>query len=82
MTSKEFEELKNGDICKVIRGKDAGMKCIVLHKEQTASTRWMTPSSMVVLVKPLYPDDRFDSATVSYRYFKLLSHTELQVISD
>lgn len=80
MTTKEFEELKNGDICKIIRGKDAGIKCVVLHKEKSPSIRWKAPSSMVVLVKPLHPDDLFDSATVAYRYFKLLSHTELQVI--
>lgn len=80
MTTKEFEELKNGDICKIIRGKDAGIKCVVLHKEKSPSTRWKAPSSMVVLVKPLHPDDLFDSATVAYRYFKLISHTELQVI--
>lgn len=75
MTSKEFEELKNGDICKVIRGKDIGMKCVVLHKEHA-------PNSKVVLVKPAYSGEIFDSATVAYRYFKLFSHTELKVLSE
>ena len=74
MTSKEFEELKNGDICKIIRGKDAGMICIVLHKEYA-------PKSMVVLVKPAHPFEIFDSPTVAYRHFKLFSHTELKVLS-
>lgn len=75
MTSKEFEGLKNGDICKVIRGKDIGMKCVVLHKEHA-------PTSKVVLVKPAYSGEIFDSATVAYRYFKLFSHTELKVLSE
>lgn len=74
MKAMEFEKLKSGDICKVIRGKDAGKRCIVLHKERTVK-------SMVVLVKPAYDDVIFDSATVAYRYFKLFSHTELQVLT-
>lgn len=74
MTSKEFEQLKNGDICKVIRGKDAGIECVVLHKERS-------PLSMVVLVKPAYLGEIFNSPTVAYRYFKLFSYTELKVLT-
>lgn len=73
MTSEEFVTLKVGDVCKVIRGKDKGRKCVVLHKEGR--------KSQVVLVEPLYPGELFDSASVAYRYYKLFSYTELQVLS-
>lgn len=75
MTSKEFKELKIGDICKVIRGRDSGLECEVLHKQSASKSK-------VVLVKPAYPEEIFDSPTVAYRYFKLFSHTELEIISE
>lgn len=75
MTSKEFMKLKNGDICQVIRGRDIGLKCLVLHKEQSTKSK-------VILVKPENPEDIFDSPTVAYRHFKLFSHTELRVLHD
>lgn len=81
MTAMEFKQLEIGGICEVIRGKDAGIKCVVLDKEQAPSTEWKTSSSMVVLVKPLNPNEYFDSATVAYRYFKLFSHTELKILA-
>lgn len=81
MTAKEFDLLKVGDICEVVRGKDVKMKCVVLHKEQSESLEWKIPKSMVVLVKPMYSGCRFDSNTVAYRYFKLFSHTELKVLN-
>lgn len=80
MTFVEFKRLKVGDICKVIRGKDAGMRCVVLHKEESSFIKDQAPISMVVLVKPLDEFEHFDSATVSYRYFKLFSHTELKIL--
>lgn len=74
MTALEFEQLTDGSVCKIIKGRDAGIEVIALHKEETFKSK-------VVLVKPLKSSDHFDSATVAYRYFKLLSHTELKILA-
>ena len=74
MKGTEFEEKKNGDLCRVIRGKEKGKICVVLHKE-TAPFK-----SKVVLVKPANNKEKFDSETIAYRYFKLFSYTELAVV--
>ena len=81
MTKIEFDNLKVGDICEFNRGIDAGMKCVVLHKESSEYERNGVPRSMVVLVKPLDEADRFYSSIVAYRYFRLVSHTQLTVLS-
>lgn len=81
MTRAEFGKLQVGDICEVIRGCDRWMRCIVLHKEQSEYERNGVPKSMVVLVKPLDPIQTFESSTVAYRYFKLIDHTNLKVLS-
>lgn len=78
MNAKEFESLKIGDVCEVIRGKDSGKKCVVLHKDAQIVDRYMSTPIMVVLAKPQSPDDNFDSPTVAYRYFKLFAHSELK----
>lgn len=74
MKGTEFEALKNGDLCRIIRGKEKGKICVVLHKEAVPFR------SKVVLVKPANSKEKFDSETVAYRYFKLLSYTELAVV--
>lgn len=74
MTALEFEQLTDGSVCMITKGRDAGIEVIALHKEKTFKSK-------VVLVKPLKSSDHFDSATVAYRYFKLLSHTELKILA-
>lgn len=74
MKGTEFEALKNGDLCRVIRGKEKGKICVVLHKEAAPF------KSKVVLVKPANSKEKFDSEAVAYRYFKLFSYTELAVV--
>lgn len=74
MKGAEFEALKNGDLCRVIRGKEKGKICVVLHKEAIPF------KSKVILVKPANSKEKFDSDSVAYRYFKLFSYTELAVV--
>lgn len=81
MTAEEFENLKIGDQCVVMRGKDKGLRCTVVHKEQGGLIKGSNPVSMVVLVKPSYPHCLFNSPMVCYRFFKLFSHRELRVIA-
>lgn len=81
MTAKEFEELEVGDLCIILKGKNANAECVVLHKEKTSELRKNFPVSMVVLVKPANPMWLFASDTVSYRHFQLFAHTELRVLS-
>lgn len=80
MTEAEFKTLEVGTVCEVIRGKDAHLKCVVLHKEQSEFEGYRGIRSMVVLAKPLSPNRKFESSTVAYRYFKLIDHTNLKIL--
>lgn len=75
MTASEFNKLLVGDICEVQKGKDKGIKCVVLYKYQTPVYKFKG-----VLVKPLNPDDRFTSNRVTERFVKLFPHIELKVL--
>lgn len=74
MKGVEFEALKTGDLCRVIRGKEKGKICVALHKEAIPF------KSKVILVKPANSKEKFDSESIAYQYFKLFSYTELAVV--
>ena len=65
-----------GDTCLVTRGKDKGKRCIVLYK--AGHTIKYDHRIGIVVVKPEDYGNLFESSTVTYRYFKLFSHTELR----
>lgn len=77
MTRTEFDKIQIGDICKVIRGKDSGTFVRILYKDCQPG-KFGQRDICVLLAKPLHI--LFDSPTVSYRYFKLFSHTELAFV--
>ena len=76
MTIQEFDDLKIGDTCLVTRGKGKGKRCIVLYK--AGHTIKYDHRIGIVVVKPEDYGNLFESSTVTYRYFKLFSHTELR----
>ena len=76
MTIQEFDDLKIGDTCLVTRGKDKGKRCIVLYK--AGHTIKYDHRIGIVVVKPEDYGNLFESSTLTCRYFKLFSHTELK----
>ena len=76
MTIQEFDDLKIGDTCLVTRGKDNGKRCIVLYK--AGHTIKYDHRIGIVVVKPEDYGNLFESSTLTCRYFKLFSHTELR----
>ena len=71
-----YDNLKIGDTCLVTRGKDKGKRCIVLYK--AGHTIKYDHRIGIVVVKPEDYGNLFESSTLTYRYFKLFSHTELR----
>ena len=76
MTIQEFDDMKIGDTCLVTRGKDKGKRCIVLYK--AGHTIKYDHRIGIVVVKPEDYGNLFESSTLTCRYFKLFSHTELR----